>query len=584
MRRGLFWAAAFLTALLHAGDLMAAIASKRDGVRPEMTWNPRPEQDDILLPMPCGLKMALRAVAVPVGGLLQDRRFFMGIGATDDDRRQIYERRFPSHIAAPFTAADLPPSWKSQLPAASESTWYFIGKYEVSEYQWDAVMGGQCPAAPGAGANRPKRGVSWHDAQRFFQTYNSWLLANAPESLPRFQDNTRNTGFLRLPTEEEWEYAARGGGRVREEDLMQNDIFPLGADALSDYGLFSESVPVHEPGPIGARKPNPLGLYDTVGNVKELVDGFFRLSVADTNAGGGVYRRLHGASGGMLCKGGSFRSDARGVLPGWRDEIPQYTVDGENRPADLGFRVALAGLNVPSGQRLNALVQEYRKGPQPAKAAKEPLPASVPPASPAEPPRDKALTLDPEGSPLTELDRISGAAATPEMRGNLAQLRALLEDAQAADQRRRAEMRENSLRALLYQAETLRSFAYRYHTANLGLQTYLKARKTPGEDGASRNARAVLRSNYELILTAANFYKTCLQRLLDVPAPETARLLEQLRQEYRGADMLNEHMRQNIAALEKHLALARSKGIDALGQKALCKDIIPEMHFKVLPF
>ena len=63
MRRGLFWAAAFLTALLHAGDLMAAIASKRDGVRPEMTWNPRPEQDDILLPMPCGLKMALRAVA-----------------------------------------------------------------------------------------------------------------------------------------------------------------------------------------------------------------------------------------------------------------------------------------------------------------------------------------------------------------------------------------------------------------------------------------------------------------------------------------------------------------------------------------
>ena len=103
MRRGLFWAAAFLTALLHAGDLMAAIASKRDGVRPEMTWNPRPEQDDILLPMPCGLKMALRAVAVPVGGLLQDRRFFMGIGATDDDRRQIYERRFPSHIAAPFS-------------------------------------------------------------------------------------------------------------------------------------------------------------------------------------------------------------------------------------------------------------------------------------------------------------------------------------------------------------------------------------------------------------------------------------------------------------------------------------------------
>ena len=170
------------------------------------------------------------------------------------------------------------------------------------------------------------------------------------------------------------------------------------------------------------------------------------------------------------------------------------------------------------------------------------------------------------------------------MRGNLKQLQAILEDEQAAGQRQRADMNENSLRSLLYQAETLRSFAFRYFSQNKALQKYLSEKTPKGEDDASRQARASLRSSFEMLLTASNFYKTCLYRVIDIPPQECTRILAQLRQEYRGDDMLGQHMQQNIDNLEKHLQIIRTRGIDALKLKSMCQDIIPKVHFKVLPF
>ena len=80
----------FFLAWLPDSDGLAAIRSKADTIAPEKTWNPQPAQDDILLPMPCGLKMALRAVAVPSNEILHDRLFYMGIGSGSEEERRIY--------------------------------------------------------------------------------------------------------------------------------------------------------------------------------------------------------------------------------------------------------------------------------------------------------------------------------------------------------------------------------------------------------------------------------------------------------------------------------------------------------------
>lgn len=121
----------------------------------------------------------------------------------------------------------------------------YMGRYEVTQGQWRAVMG-ENPSHFTGNDSLPVEQVTWADAQRFVT-----LLSQL-------------TGFLfRLPTEAEWEYAARGGNRADGQPYAGCD-----RNHLPEYAWFCVNSEGHTH-PVGRLKPNALGLYDMGGNVAE---------------------------------------------------------------------------------------------------------------------------------------------------------------------------------------------------------------------------------------------------------------------------------------------------------------------------
>jgi formylglycine-generating enzyme required for sulfatase activity len=147
-----------------------------------------------------------------------------------------------------------------------------LGKYEVTQAQWEAVMGSN--PSHFKGADRPVDSVGWWDAQEFLSSLNA-----------------RNDGYrYRLPTEAEWEYAARAG-------TVGNNAGKL--DSIAWYGANSK----RQTHPVGQKQLNAWGLYDMQGNVWEWCqdwydDSYYRNSPAKDPQGpsSGSLRVLRGGS------------------------------------------------------------------------------------------------------------------------------------------------------------------------------------------------------------------------------------------------------------------------------------------------
>jgi len=122
---------------------------------------------------------------------------------------------------------------------------YYMGKYEVTQKQWRDIMGSNPSAYKGD--DQPVEQVSWEDIQEFIKKLNEM----------------EGTDKYRLPSEAEWEYAARAGTTTR---------YSFGDDEsdLGDYAWYSDNSDsiTH---PVGLKQPNPWGLYDMHGNVWEWV-------------------------------------------------------------------------------------------------------------------------------------------------------------------------------------------------------------------------------------------------------------------------------------------------------------------------
>lgn len=172
---------------------------------------------------------------------------------------------------------------------------FYIGKYEVTQGQWKAVMGNNPSYLKDCGDNCPVETVSWNDIQEFINKLNNKTGKN-----------------YRLPTEAEWEYAARSGGKS-EKYSGSNDV-----DSVAWYDKNSGSK-TH---PVGQKAANGLGIYDMSGNVWEWVNdwydsGYYKNSPKNnpTGADSGSFRVLRGGSWGgdaWVTRSASRHDDAPG--------------------------------------------------------------------------------------------------------------------------------------------------------------------------------------------------------------------------------------------------------------------------------
>ncbi|NUO00340.1 MAG: SUMF1/EgtB/PvdO family nonheme iron enzyme [Saprospiraceae bacterium] len=187
---------------------------------------------------------------------------------------------------------------------------FYLCKHPVTQAQWRAVMGSDPPKLGFKGCDDcPVESVSWDDVQEFLKKLNEKTGEN-----------------YRLPTEAEWEYAARGGIASRKTKFA-------GSDNVDEVGWYQGNSS-RKTYPVMQKKPNELGLYDLSGNVWEWCQDVWHDNYKDAPTDGSGWM-IGGDQSLRVGRGGSWNRDAVNCRVANRDRDLQ-----DIRSGLIGFRLA----------------------------------------------------------------------------------------------------------------------------------------------------------------------------------------------------------------------------------------------------
>ena len=187
-----------------------------------------------------------------------------------------------------------PLSWEKPVHQVTLTRDYYMGKYEVTQALWQAVMGSN--PSKFKGDDLPVEQVSWNDCLEFIDKLNSMTGRK-----------------FRLPTEAEWEYAARGGKKSRGYQYS-------GSSNISDVAWYDGNSG-SKTRPVGTKQANELGIYDMSGNVWELCQDWYDsyVSSSQTNPTGAVSGSYR------VIRGGCWYDNARYCRLSYRGNVtPDY--------------------------------------------------------------------------------------------------------------------------------------------------------------------------------------------------------------------------------------------------------------------
>jgi formylglycine-generating enzyme required for sulfatase activity len=260
--------------------------------------------------------------------------YIMGCGDTDNECLSDEKPQHPITLSNPF----------------------YLGKHPVTQEQWAAIMGSDPSIFKGR--KHPVENVSWHEAQEFIRRLNA----------------KEGTDKYRLPTEAEWEYAARAGMATK---------FPFDPDRAGEHAWFWNNSGGHTQ-PVGQKKPNQWGLSDMLGNVWEWVHDWYNEQWYEAtlesyiNAPSGskprnVLPSFRGATATdpmgpaegttRVLRGGSWGNDLRYLRAAHRNaKAPDY------KYSNTGFRL----LVVPDSAWVSRMEAVQRKVEQEKAAARQP--------------------------------------------------------------------------------------------------------------------------------------------------------------------------------------------------------------------
>ncbi|KWT76812.1 formylglycine-generating enzyme family protein [Candidatus Magnetominusculus xianensis] len=186
---------------------------------------------------------------------------------------------------------------------------FYMGKYQVTQGLWKEVMGDN-PSKLQIGDSFPVESVSWNDIQRFISRLNHMTGKN-----------------YNLPTEAQWEYSCREGGK--EVKYVKN----ITDKELTDYAWYrgNSDGTTHT---VGQKHPNELGLYDMVGNVWVWIRDVY---AKDAYAESGTDNPVNmSGDGRRVIRGGNFSSDSNNLRCSRRGSYHPNIQE-----QDIGFRLVL---------------------------------------------------------------------------------------------------------------------------------------------------------------------------------------------------------------------------------------------------